>query len=132
MRVVVGNWYQESTTFNPIQMDKRSFVFFEGEESKYRVAATKVLEEIGFEVIPTIYATAISGGCVTEEAYRFFADKIINVLKKEKNIDGIWLHLHGAMEVVNIGSGEAALRSEEHTSELQSRGHLVCRLLLEK
>src|SRR5690625_5846011 len=27
---------------------------------------------------------------------------------------------------------EARLRSEEHTSELQSRGHLVCRLLLEK
>src|SRR5690625_2651223 len=27
-----------------------------------------------------------------------------------------------------IGDG----RSEEHTSELQSRGHLVCRLLLEK
>src|SRR5690625_7049097 len=25
----------------------------------------------------------------------------------------------------------AAIRSEEHTSELQSRGHLVCRLLLE-
>src|SRR5690625_6767434 len=28
--------------------------------------------------------------------------------------------------------GTASLRSEEHTSELQSRGHLVCRLLLEK
>src|SRR5690625_7914592 len=27
---------------------------------------------------------------------------------------------------------ELAERSEEHTSELQSRGHLVCRLLLEK
>src|SRR5207253_8753938 len=27
---------------------------------------------------------------------------------------------------------KAAVRSEEHTSELQSRGHLVCRLLLEK
>src|SRR5690625_6761309 len=26
----------------------------------------------------------------------------------------------------------AMVRSEEHTSELQSRGHLVCRLLLEK
>src|SRR5207253_9560485 len=26
----------------------------------------------------------------------------------------------------------SANRSEEHTSELQSRGHLVCRLLLEK
>src|SRR5690349_23097094 len=28
--------------------------------------------------------------------------------------------------------GEAAARSEEHTSELQSRRDLVCRLLLEK
>src|SRR5690625_5714508 len=27
---------------------------------------------------------------------------------------------------------ERSARSEEHTSELQSRGHLVCRLLLEK
>src|SRR5690625_2955889 len=27
---------------------------------------------------------------------------------------------------------QRGLRSEEHTSELQSRGHLVCRLLLEK
>src|SRR5690625_7044033 len=27
---------------------------------------------------------------------------------------------------------ERHFRSEEHTSELQSRGHLVCRLLLEK
>src|SRR2546422_4660908 len=30
------------------------------------------------------------------------------------------------------GVGEEARRSEEHTSELQSRLHLVCRLLLEK
>src|SRR2546422_4729558 len=30
------------------------------------------------------------------------------------------------------GRVESALRSEEHTSELQSRLHLVCRLLLEK
>src|SRR5690625_6103313 len=30
------------------------------------------------------------------------------------------------------GSAHRPPRSEEHTSELQSRGHLVCRLLLEK
>src|SRR5690625_7097408 len=28
--------------------------------------------------------------------------------------------------------GIELVRSEEHTSELQSRGHIVCRLLLEK
>src|SRR5690625_5399695 len=31
-----------------------------------------------------------------------------------------------------IAQDRGASRSEEHTSELQSRGHLVCRLLLEK
>src|SRR5690625_6266681 len=31
-----------------------------------------------------------------------------------------------------FGSLNSIFRSEEHTSELQSRGHLVCRLLLEK
>src|SRR5690625_6847690 len=38
-------------------------------------------------------------------------------------------------EVLNIKTEDAfwaKYRSEEHTSELQSRGHLVCRLLLEK
>src|SRR5690625_6382405 len=36
--------------------------------------------------------------------------------------------LYGRLCVVQIGKA----RSEEHTSELQSRGHLVCRLLLEE
>src|SRR5690606_40248840 len=31
-----------------------------------------------------------------------------------------------------LGTAAAVLRSEEHTSELQSRENLVCRLLLEK
>src|SRR5215208_7496930 len=34
--------------------------------------------------------------------------------------------------VATAVSAQPAARSEEHTSELQSRGHLVCRLLLEK
>src|SRR3712207_7510329 len=46
----------------------------------------------------------------------------------------------GATRIVNVDTSERALqmaennmlRSEEHTSELQSRQYLVCRLLLEK
>src|SRR5690625_2696921 len=32
----------------------------------------------------------------------------------------------------SLGMEDQLVRNEEHTSELQSRGHLVCRLLLEK
>src|SRR5690625_7017954 len=47
----------------------------------------------------------------------------------------LWLIVAGtaliftSMNAVTIVN---SVRSEEHTSELQSRGHLVCRLLLEK
>src|SRR5262247_4762921 len=37
-----------------------------------------------------------------------------------------------ADQLVVIREGEGIVRSEEHTSEIQSLRHLVCRLLLEK
>src|SRR5439155_15638730 len=40
-----------------------------------------------------------------------------------------YIFFHGKSHPAEMGAAE---RSEEHTSELQSRGHLVCRLLLEK
>src|SRR5258708_11549647 len=40
------------------------------------------------------------------------------------------LRSSGAVKAVGLGVNEG--RSEEHTSELQSPDHLVCRLLLEK
>src|SRR5690625_5614995 len=49
----------------------------------------------------------------------------------------IWLAYEGPTETIrlylrNHDPVYSDPRSEEHTSELQSRGHLVCRLLLEK
>src|SRR5690625_6903571 len=41
-------------------------------------------------------------------------------------------HLHIPQNYAEWTDYYRDLRSEEHTSELQSRGHLVCRLLLEK
>src|SRR5690625_1092753 len=41
-------------------------------------------------------------------------------------------HIMIKSKEIIIGPFIGIYRSEEHTSELQSRGHLVCRLLLEK
>src|SRR5690554_7006030 len=41
-------------------------------------------------------------------------------------------HRRGAHARRLVREGRCRARSEEHTSELQSRPHLVCRLLLEK
>src|SRR5690625_1325149 len=46
-------------------------------------------------------------------------------------VNSLWLTLEpGAIDHSDLPA--LLERSEEHTSELQSRGHLVCRLLLEK
>src|SRR5207249_4052570 len=56
------------------------------------------------------------------------------VLDRKRERIVVVAHPHGGMEIEEIAQREpeAILRSEEHTSELQSRFDLVCRLLLEK
>src|SRR5947209_17681291 len=48
--------------------------------------------------------------------------------------DGVRQHLPQLVgqELLDAGGARQEQRSEEHTSELQSRQYLVCRLLLEK
>src|SRR5690554_7787230 len=57
-----------------------------------------------------------------------YQDTILLVDKGEKQVSSTVGHelMH------NHPFAERRFRSEEHTSELQSRPHLVCRLLLEK
>src|SRR3712207_7034962 len=48
-------------------------------------------------------------------------------------LDGVGALFYSALLVIlELGVEIEVLRSEEHTSELQSRQYLVCRLLLEK
>src|SRR5262245_63796629 len=52
--------------------------------------------------------------------------------RSPREVDGLAPH-DGAVRIGLVDSfRELATRSEEHTSELQSLRHLVCRLLLEK
>src|SRR3989442_8217504 len=53
-------------------------------------------------------------------------------LKKLPGVYGATVTLDDSLGVVRYDPRQVTPRSEEHTSELQSRPHLVCRLLLEK
>src|SRR2546422_6715309 len=56
-----------------------------------------------------------------------------SLLNTKQSLGGLRNQVHRFRGIpVVVTYHPAALRSEEHTSELQSRLHLVCRLLLEK
>src|SRR5437870_3023805 len=57
------------------------------------------------------------------------SDTVIQELRRRNQRTVRCSRLHHAILHIEIRTED---RSEEHTSELQSRGHLVCRLLLEK
>src|SRR3712207_8106998 len=71
--------------------------------------------------------------------FRSFANDAlvaVNFLRTVKGIDrhkiGLLGHSEGGAAAAIAASRSKHVRSEEHTSELQSRQYLVCRLLLEK
>src|SRR3712207_8673523 len=74
------------------------------------------------------YTTLFRSGEVAEQARRL---AVIEVALEVDEANGI--ELVGGAEGAEVEVLDGLdLRSEEHTSELQSRQYLVCRLLLEK
>src|SRR5207249_10620598 len=59
------------------------------------------------------------------------ADEVARLVQ-ERVAEGAWKYDDVAVLVRSNADADQFLRSEEHTSELQSRFDLVCRLLLEK
>lgn len=109
MKIIIGAIYHESNTFNPFPTTVENFVVEEAESMLGRVESTEVFKSNGIEVVPSIYASTLSSGVVTKKTYEYFSEKILQVIRNENDIDGIWFHLHGAMTVENIGSAELQL-----------------------
>src|SRR5690625_2139838 len=85
----------------------------------------KKAETEGLEPLAKFHAYAVAG--VEPEIMGIGPVKAI---PKALELAGLELSDIGLIELNEAFASQS--RSEEHTSELQSRGHLVCRLLLEK
>src|SRR3712207_7923306 len=93
-----------------------SFFFFND------TATTEIYTLSLHDALPIYYRTVVFAGIT---AYVSHHD--INVLALETQHFGI-----SGSQIVAVAVAIHGTRSEEHTSELQSRQYLVCRLLLEK
>src|SRR5690625_428283 len=89
----------------------------------YEQYVGKTMEFKVVKINPEFKNVVVSHKALIEADIEEQKKEIVAQLEKGQVLEG---------EVKNITSYGVFIRSEEHTSELQSRGHLVCRLLLEK
>ncbi|MEI6387433.1 MAG: M81 family metallopeptidase, partial [Spirochaetota bacterium] len=108
MRIVVGSLQQESNTLTSRPSTRGDFTVFKGVEMLPRVSVSEYFLSCGAELVPTLYANAVPGGRLREADFLGLAEELVSLIPTSR-VDGIWLYLHGALEVENLGSGELAL-----------------------
>lgn len=109
MKVFVSSFQCESNTFCKTSAKYSDFEILYDNNAADRLAASKVFKENNIDIVPGIYASALPSGKVESSAYMIIADEILARLRKNRDVDGIYLYLHGAMVVEGIGSGEEFL-----------------------
>jgi microcystin degradation protein MlrC len=103
----------EVNSFSQLRNKFEDFYFVTGKDMLRMTSAADVfLNEKDVEIIPSFYGNAVPSGVLEKAEF----DKILAMLRdyagSAGKIDGVWLYMHGAMEVENTGSGELRIVQE--------------------
>jgi len=107
MRIITGTISHETNVLSTIRTDLEQFnrrLLLRGDEvfDHFRGTRTPVgglmdgCERHGFELIPTVFASATPSGKITDEAFDALLGEILDGIRDAGPIDGVALHLHGA------------------------------------
>jgi microcystin degradation protein MlrC len=104
LRIAVGGIRHETNTFSPVWTDYADFVVRRGaavlENSTGQLQAGQDVR-----LLPTFVASARPSGLVRKAAYTRLKAELLDELRAVLPLDGVYLDLHGAMEVEEIGDG---------------------------
>lgn len=109
MKILVAKFTLEANANIPMQCDLKHFSLRYDQDCLKGMQLNGIFEDEGVEVIPVILADAGSSGVLKKRAFDYIEGTILDaVTENMKDLDGIYLHLHGASEVVDLpgGSGE--------------------------
>ena len=119
-RVLTGRFMHETNTFSVQQTDmalwrRRDFhrdneipVAFRGTRSALG-ATFEAADKYGWTLIHPVSANANPSGIVTDDAFEQIGGMILDAAEHQGPIDGVLLHLHGAMVVDSYEDGEGEL-----------------------
>ncbi|MEX0924201.1 MAG: M81 family metallopeptidase [Rhodovibrionaceae bacterium] len=135
MRIAVGGFQHETNTFAPSKATYADFTtagawpgLTRGEKLLPAIAGINIPiagfcakgKELDFELVPLSWAQATPSAQVTEDAFERIVAQILEDLEAARNLDGVYLDLHGAMvtEHQQDGEGEILRRVRNVVGEL--------------
>lgn len=130
LRIAYGRIFHEANAFSPVptvEADFRRMHFVSGAELA-RAASLDGAELEGYmphaelsgfveaaklagdvEAIPLSSALAVPGGAVTSECFQWLLDELLRRLADVGQVDGVYLALHGSMEVLGLSESPEGL-----------------------
>lgn len=105
MRIAVGGIHIECSTYNPVLNRAEHFRVVRG-AGLLEAPHFAFLKDYDATFLPTIHARAIAGGPVARETYEGFKAEFLNGLQELGKVDGLYLAMHGAMNVEGMEDAE--------------------------
>lgn len=99
LRILTAGIAHESNSFNPVLTTEKNFIVNRGNSILENQDWAKYLKGEGVEIIPAMYSHANPSGTVSKTTYESFKNEILDGIKKAGKIDGIYLEMHGALNV---------------------------------
>ncbi|MQB19423.1 microcystin degradation protein MlrC [Agrobacterium tumefaciens] len=105
LRIAVGGIHTECSTYSPVLMQPVDFRVLRGSDltgAEY----FSFLPTEGVEIFPLLHARAIPGGPVSRATYEEFRQEFSDKLRATLPLDGLYLAMHGAMNVEGMDDAE--------------------------
>ena len=109
MKILVAAFQCESNSKAKLHPQKSDFEYFKGEDIFKKLVVKEIFEKEGFEVVPSVYAVALPSATVELDTYHYYANQILDDVRANPDVAGVYVFFHGSMEVEEIGSGELYL-----------------------
>ncbi len=104
-RIAVGGIHIECSTYSPALTRGEDFRVVRGEEL-LRAEYFSFLKADDAVHLPLLHARAVPGGPVTRDAYQALKAEFVQRLEAAKPLDGLYLAMHGAMNVEGMDDAE--------------------------
>jgi microcystin degradation protein MlrC len=105
MRIAVGGIHTECSTYSPVLMTVEDFRVLR-DADLLGAEYFNFLDADGIEHVPLLHARAVPGGPVSRAAYEAFKEEFLEKLKAALPLDGLYLAMHGAINVEGMDDAE--------------------------